>query len=134
MGFNIPAVGKQTTSETWVPRKMADSETATPQDDEQTTTMGDDKAVAEEKKSDDNGSVKVDVLTAAGLSTITVYISSVSLDTEVGNASKHYRVGPIGGPTLYLPCAQFLAAFDTEFITWPSLLHRHTTLRSGVFT
>ena len=67
-------------------RKMADSETATPQDDEQTTTTGDDKAVAEEKKSDDNGSVKVDVLTAAGLSTITVYISSVSLDTEVGNA------------------------------------------------
>ena len=41
---------------------------------------------AEEEKVDDSGSGKEDVLTKLGLNTIYVYISSVSLDTEVGNA------------------------------------------------
>ena len=66
---------------------MADSENVAAHEDERTTAKGDDngEVVAEEKRAtDDSGSVKVDVLTAAGLSTITVYISSVSLDTEVG--------------------------------------------------
>ena len=41
---------------------------------------------AEEEKVDDSGRGKEDVLTKLGLNTIYVYISSVSLDTEVGNA------------------------------------------------
>ncbi|KAI0229351.1 hypothetical protein LSAT2_020232 [Lamellibrachia satsuma] len=69
---------------------MADTKNAA--SDDETTTVTDATVTAdedgggvdaEEKKVDDSGSGKEDVLTKLGLNTIYVYISSVSLDTEL---------------------------------------------------
>ena len=45
-----------------------------------------------DKKTDDDSKAH-DILTALGLNTIYVYISSVSLDTEVGNTQTDRHVG-----------------------------------------